>query len=104
MTKHMTGTRKEWLAARLELLEAEKELTSKMVFVALQIVHTVLPARSKPGLTRRPIDLFAERPDGQARRTRRHDDHEGFREFLRERRRRFHAPVDARFREALNPL
>jgi predicted dithiol-disulfide oxidoreductase (DUF899 family) len=27
MTKHMTGTRKEWLAARLELLEAEKELT-----------------------------------------------------------------------------
>jgi len=26
-TKHMTGTRKEWLAARLELLEAEKELT-----------------------------------------------------------------------------
>jgi predicted dithiol-disulfide oxidoreductase (DUF899 family) len=29
MTKHMTGTRKEWLAARLELLEAEKELTRK---------------------------------------------------------------------------
>jgi len=27
MTEHMTGTRKEWLAARLELLEAEKELT-----------------------------------------------------------------------------
>src|SRR5712675_2489796 len=27
MTKHMTGTRKEWLAARIELLEAEKELT-----------------------------------------------------------------------------
>jgi predicted dithiol-disulfide oxidoreductase (DUF899 family) len=27
MTKHMTGTREEWLAARLELLEAEKELT-----------------------------------------------------------------------------
>jgi predicted dithiol-disulfide oxidoreductase (DUF899 family) len=27
MTKHMTGTRKEWLAARLELLEAEKEFT-----------------------------------------------------------------------------
>ncbi len=26
-TKHRTGTRKEWLAARLELLEAEKELT-----------------------------------------------------------------------------
>jgi hypothetical protein len=25
----MTGTRKEWLAARLELLEAEKELTRR---------------------------------------------------------------------------
>ena len=29
MPKHMTGTRKEWLAARLELLEAEKELTRR---------------------------------------------------------------------------
>jgi predicted dithiol-disulfide oxidoreductase (DUF899 family) len=29
MTKHMSGTRKEWLAARLELLEAEKELTRR---------------------------------------------------------------------------
>src|SRR3989440_3472414 len=29
MTKHMTGTRKEWLAARLELLEAEKALTRR---------------------------------------------------------------------------
>ncbi len=27
MSKHTTGTRKDWLAARLELLEAEKELT-----------------------------------------------------------------------------
>src|SRR5881396_2061555 len=27
MPKHKTGTHKEWLAARLELLEAEKELT-----------------------------------------------------------------------------
>ncbi len=27
MTKHMTGTREEWLAARVELLEAEKVLT-----------------------------------------------------------------------------
>ena len=26
MTKHKTGTREEWLAARLELLKAEKEL------------------------------------------------------------------------------
>jgi predicted dithiol-disulfide oxidoreductase (DUF899 family) len=29
MAKHMTGTRQEWLAARLELLEAEKELTRR---------------------------------------------------------------------------
>jgi predicted dithiol-disulfide oxidoreductase (DUF899 family) len=29
MTKHMTGTRKDWLVARLELLEAEKELTRR---------------------------------------------------------------------------
>jgi predicted dithiol-disulfide oxidoreductase (DUF899 family) len=29
MTKHRTGTRKEWLAARLELLEVEKELTRR---------------------------------------------------------------------------
>src|SRR6202045_5368836 len=29
MTKHMTGTRKEWLTARIELLEAEKDLTRR---------------------------------------------------------------------------
>ena len=29
MTEHKTGTREEWLAARLELLEAEKELTRR---------------------------------------------------------------------------
>src|SRR5258708_10349546 len=29
MTMHMTGTREEWLAARLELREAEKELTRR---------------------------------------------------------------------------
>jgi predicted dithiol-disulfide oxidoreductase (DUF899 family) len=29
MTKHTTGTRQEWLAARLELLKAEKELTRR---------------------------------------------------------------------------
>src|SRR5713101_2157627 len=29
MTKHRTGTSREWLAARLELLEAEKELTPR---------------------------------------------------------------------------
>ncbi len=29
MTKHATGTREEWLAARLELLQAEKEHTRR---------------------------------------------------------------------------
>ena len=29
MTDHTTGTREEWLAARLELLQAEKELTRR---------------------------------------------------------------------------
>src|SRR4029077_2166991 len=29
MTKHKTGTQKEWLGARLELLKAEKELTRR---------------------------------------------------------------------------
>src|SRR5204863_9142708 len=29
MTEHATGTREEWLAARLELLAAEKELTRR---------------------------------------------------------------------------
>jgi len=29
MTRHTTGTREEWLAARLELLATEKELTPR---------------------------------------------------------------------------
>jgi predicted dithiol-disulfide oxidoreductase (DUF899 family) len=29
LTKHITGTREEWLAARIELLKAEKELTRR---------------------------------------------------------------------------
>jgi len=36
MTKHKTGTRKEWLAARLKLLKAEKELTHKSDKLAQQ--------------------------------------------------------------------
>jgi predicted dithiol-disulfide oxidoreductase (DUF899 family) len=35
-TKHKTGTREEWLAARLELLKAEKELTRRSDELALQ--------------------------------------------------------------------
>src|SRR6266403_4370107 len=34
MTKHKTGTREEWLAARLKLLKAEKELTRRSDEVA----------------------------------------------------------------------
>ena len=34
MSKHVTGTRREWIAARLELLEAEKELTRRSDEVA----------------------------------------------------------------------
>jgi predicted dithiol-disulfide oxidoreductase (DUF899 family) len=36
MTKHMTGTREEWLAARLKLLQAEKELTRRSDELAQQ--------------------------------------------------------------------
>src|SRR2546428_10827970 len=36
MTKHMTGTREEWLAARIKLLEAEKELTRRSDELARQ--------------------------------------------------------------------
>ena len=36
MTEHRTGTREEWLAARLELLDAEKELTRRSDEVAQQ--------------------------------------------------------------------
>ena len=36
MTTHMTGTRKEWLAARLDLLKAEKELTRRSDELARQ--------------------------------------------------------------------
>jgi predicted dithiol-disulfide oxidoreductase (DUF899 family) len=36
MTKHKTGTREEWLAARLELLKGEKELTRRSDDLARQ--------------------------------------------------------------------
>jgi predicted dithiol-disulfide oxidoreductase (DUF899 family) len=36
MTSHRTGTREQWLAARLDLLEAEKELTRQSDAVARQ--------------------------------------------------------------------
>src|ERR1700758_1628282 len=36
MTTHITGTREEWLKARLDLLDAEKELTRRSDEVALR--------------------------------------------------------------------
>src|SRR5580704_14433290 len=36
MTRHITGTREEWLKARLELLDAEKELTRRSDELALR--------------------------------------------------------------------
>src|SRR5712692_8475851 len=36
MTKHQTGTREQWLKARLELLKAEKELTYRSDELARQ--------------------------------------------------------------------
>ena len=36
MTTHTTGTRKEWLAARLDLLEAEKDLIHRSDELARQ--------------------------------------------------------------------
>ena len=36
MTTHLTGTRKDWLAARLDLLKAEKDLTHRSDAVARQ--------------------------------------------------------------------
>src|SRR5262249_28653892 len=36
MTKHMTGTRQEWLTARLNLLKAEKEHTRRSDELALR--------------------------------------------------------------------
>ena len=36
MTKHKTGTHEEWLAQRLDLLKAEKELTRRSDELALR--------------------------------------------------------------------
>jgi predicted dithiol-disulfide oxidoreductase (DUF899 family) len=58
MTRHATGTRKEWLAARLDLLEAEKELTR----------HSDEVARRRQELPRVRIDkeYRLETDDGSA--------------------------------------
>ena len=44
MTSHKTGTHEEWLAARLELLEAEKALTRRTDDVARQRFGFLLDA------------------------------------------------------------
>ncbi len=51
MTDHKTGTREEWLAARLELLEAEKELTRR----SDELARRRQPGSPKPART--PIRL-----------------------------------------------
>jgi len=42
VTQHEVGTREEWLAARLELLEAEKELTRR----SDELARAALPWRT----------------------------------------------------------
>jgi hypothetical protein len=54
MTKHKTGTREEWLAARLELLQAEKELTRRSGS-SRAVRPRISSFRSVGVVTRRPI-------------------------------------------------
>ena len=49
MTKHKTGTREEWLAKRLELLKAEKELTDLSDEVTQR--RQELPCSNRQGLS-----------------------------------------------------
>ena len=51
MTSHRTGTREEWRTARLQLLEAEKDLTRRSDALAearqaLNLSHGRAPARA----------------------------------------------------------
>jgi predicted dithiol-disulfide oxidoreductase (DUF899 family) len=43
MTDHKVGTREEWLAARLELLKAEKELTRRSDEAITQNLKKFIP-------------------------------------------------------------
>src|SRR6202521_2501798 len=58
MTDHKTGTRAEWLAARLELLEAEKALTKRGDELARQ--------RQEPPLGRIDKEYSFETDEGTA--------------------------------------
>jgi hypothetical protein len=73
MTTHTIGTRQEWLAARLELLEAEKELTRRTgVYFRVDDVDAAYKALSTRGYTfnEEPYDIPVGRlvtlndPDG----------------------------------------
>jgi hypothetical protein len=52
MTTHKTGTRAEWLTARLELLEAEKELTRRSDELARRRTMWTGPAAVRDRLPR----------------------------------------------------
>lgn len=58
MTTHLTGTREEWLAARLELLKAEKDLTRRSDALARQRLALPWVRIDKP--------YMFETPDGEA--------------------------------------
>lgn len=64
MTMHMTGTRKEWLAARLELLDAEKELTRRSEVARRRMMHIICYLRQRSNVfetywtTRRGVEAM----------------------------------------------
>src|SRR5437867_3004806 len=65
MTDHKTGTREEWLAARLELLKAEKELTRRSDDLAqlrqgLPWFESTRITVSRPIRARRPSPISSE--------------------------------------------
>jgi predicted dithiol-disulfide oxidoreductase (DUF899 family) len=47
MTVHKTGTREEWLASRLELLEDEKALTRRSDELARRRADTVINYKAR---------------------------------------------------------
>ena len=53
MTTHSTGTHEQWLAARLDLLKAEKELTRRSDELALR--RQELPWVRSPDRLRRKV-------------------------------------------------
>jgi len=72
MTNHGTGTRNEWLAARLELLEEEKELTRRRVRPGLGAIerdHEAVATRGVP--LRRPVVVRERNCGPSPQRTRR---------------------------------